>query len=456
MKFKLLFIFLSIQFITLGQRRDNQETGTVLVQLEKLLPNKTYDYTNSDILVKWHLLILDLIEQTPNYTPNVAARSMAYINLAAFHAVLPKYPNLNSLEGQIQEFILPNELKFEDSTFVAPVALNMAIFTSIDEFFIGAPYVWMEKCVALKDTINSQFSRQFSEDQIQKAKNFGFSIAKEIYTYSKNDGGDKARFRTYDLGYKVPKCESCFEINRVADLENTGPLHPNWGKNRTFLSANSLEWDIKPKHSFGKYRETEFYKEAMEVYKTSKECQPGSEKNAIANFWDDAATYSYTAVGHSVSILTQVLRTKPMRLDSAASTYVTLTLGLNDAMIACWGLKYKYQTIRPVTYIKRYINSGWEPIILTPPFPEFPSGHSTQSATMATILTQILGENTSYTDYSKFWVGKPKVFKNFWESANETSISRLYGGIHFRDALEQGQELGRRVGKNVNGLKTFK
>jgi membrane-associated phospholipid phosphatase len=450
-----IFLFCTSAF---AQRREFQEgSGNQLVQFEKLLPAKSYDYSTSDLQVKWHLMILDLIEQTPGYTPNIAARNMAYINLGAYEAILPAYKNLSPLVGQLQGYSKSEELDIDTSNFIPQVAMNMAFYKLIDEFFVAAPYVWMEKATALRDSVNLRFAKTNPSLAMIKSKNYGLSIADLVLTYAATDGGLKALFRSYDLNYALPKCESCFEINRVADLENTGPLHPTWGKNRTFLAANTSEAiAVKPSHQFSKYKDSGFYKEALEVYKTSLDAIPGSEKNNIANFWDDAATYSYTAVGHSVAILTQILRSKSMRTDSAAAYYLTLTLGLNDAMINTWKIKYTYNVLRPGAYIKKYIDSKWEPAILTPPFPEFPSGHSAQSAAMATILTELLGDKIAFTDFSKFWVGAPRKFVNFWAAANETSISRMYGGIHFKDALTQGQALGKMVGKNALGLKTLR
>ena len=455
---KKTIFFICLALSSFAQRREFQEgSGNQLVQFEKLLPQKTYNYSRSDLQVKWHLLILDLIEQTPGYTPNIAARNMAYINLGAYEAILPAFSTLTPMKGQLQDYRKSEELDIDSTNFVPQVAMNTAIFSLIDEFFVAAPYVWMEKAVALRDTINNQFAKVNNHIAMIKSKNYGRSIAEHVLNYAATDGGHKATFRSYDLAYSLPKCDACFEINRVADLENTGPLHPKWGQNRTFLAKNTSEAImVKPSHAFSKYKDSGFYKEALEVYKVSKEAGPGTEKNNIANFWDDAATYSYTAVGHSVAILTQVLRGKTTGIDTAAAYYLTLSLALNDAMINTWKIKYTHNVLRPGAYIKKYIDSQWEPAILTPPFPEFPSGHSAQSATMATVLTALLGEKVAFTDFSKFWVGVPRKFTDFWAAANETSISRLYGGIHFKDALTKGQTLGTMVGKNTLELKTLR
>lgn len=419
----------------------------------KVEPTRVYDYTNSDLLVKWHELIFELTEQTQGYSPNVAARNMAYINLAAYESILPANMANISLSDQLQEFHRPDSLNIDGRFFNPAVALNSAVFKLVDKFFISAPYIWMEKVYALNDSVNAHFARQLSPDAMKKSKLYGAKIAFWIYEYSKNDGGHQSFMRTYSMGYKLPVCQSCFEINRVADLENTGPLHPKWGENRAFIAKNQEEIDIKPKIEFSIYPNSPFYKMAKEVYDISKQVVPNSEKLQIANFWDDAATFTYTAPGHSISILTQVLKQRPVDLASAAELFSNLSIAINDAFIVTWRLKYEHNLIRPIAYIKKYIDNQWEPALLTPPFPEFPSGHSAQSSTMATVLTSKIGDNVSFIDYSKYFVGPPKSFTSFWSAAKECSMSRVYGGIHFRDGIEQGEEVGKIVGKNALTLR---
>ena len=422
----------------------------------KVEPARYYNYNNSDLIVKWHELIFELIEQTQGYSPNVAARNMAYINLAAYESILPAFNKNQSLSGQLQEFYRPDSLNIDSTDFNANVALNSAMFKLVDKYFISAPYIWMEKVYALNDTVNNYFSAKIPGTTYKKSKIYGAKIASLIYEYSKGDGGHQAFMRTYNMGYLMPKCQSCFELNIVADLENMGSLHPRWGENRTFLASNQNELAIKPKVEFSIYQNSSFYKMAMEVYTISKQVVPNSEKLQIANFWDDAASFTYTAPGHSVSILTQVLKQKPVTINLAAELYSNLTIAVNDALISTWQLKYKYNLIRPIAYIKRYIDNQWEAALLTPPFPEFPSGHSAQSASMATVLTAKLGDSVSFIDYSKYFVGPPKSFQSFWAAANECSLSRVYGGIHYKDAVDQGQDVGRIIGNNALKLQYIK
>ncbi|MGR3809771.1 vanadium-dependent haloperoxidase [Jiulongibacter sp. NS-SX5] len=434
------------------QARDETE----LVEFEFVLPPKAYDFNTSDLLVKWHVIMFDLLEQSTGYTPNVAGRTMAYVNLAAYEAMLPGNEDYQSLSGQIQEYNRPEDYDIGSSFFNDATAVNNAVFSMVDRMFATAPYVWMEKVHAFKDSVNGVLESQLDLVTYQKSKNYGLAIADLIYEYSKTDGGHQSYIRSYEMEYRLPDCEACFEIHRQADLENTGPLHPKWITNRTFLKENNTDFGIEPKVPFSKYPGSPFYKMAMEVYEESKTVNPNNKKYVIANFWDDAAGFTYTAPGHSYALLTMVLREQNLSLAKAAELYTRLGIAVNDAIICSWKGKYKHNLIRPVAYINRYIDSAWEPKLLTPPFPEFPSGHSVQSAAMAEVLTATVGDNQAITDYSKFWVGEPRKFSSFWEAADEVSISRLYGGIHFRDALDQGQDMGRLVGQNVMKHLQFK
>ena len=130
--------------------------------------------------------------------------------------------------------------------------------------------------------------------------------------------------------------------------------------------------------------------------------------------------------------------------------YTMVSVGLMDAFICCWDEKYRSDRIRPETAIRRYIDPTWLPILQTPPFPEYPSGHSTISSTSATILTHYFGEKFHYTDSIEVKYGlAPRSFDSFQQAAAEAAISRFYGGIHFMDAVDNGRTQGLRVGEWV-------
>jgi hypothetical protein len=194
-----------------------------------------------------------------------------------------------------------------------------------------------------------------------------------------------------------------------------------------------------------------FYADAVEVYDTVNHLTP--EQRAIAIFWSDDPGVTATPPGHSISITTQVLRAKRASLMTAAEAYVKVGLAVSDAFVACWSAKYRYNLLRPITYIRNVIDPAWAPILNTPPFPEYPSGHSVQSGAAATVLADLFGRRYSFVDHTHDERGLPaRRFDSFGDAAREAALSRLYGGIHFRPAIERGLFQGECIGRAVNAL----
>src|SRR4029450_8233956 len=120
-----------------------------------------------------------------------------------------------------------------------------------------------------------------------------------------------------------------------------------------------------------------------------------------------------------------------MALDVAAEAYAGVGLAVNDAFICCWFTKYQFNLLRPITYIRQQFDPEWESPIVTPAFPEYTSGHSTQSGAVAEVLTEMFGE-VPYVDHTHDDIGlPPRSFASFRAAAEEAGISRLYGGIHY-------------------------
>jgi membrane-associated phospholipid phosphatase len=198
-----------------------------------------------------------------------------------------------------------------------------------------------------------------------------------------------------------------------------------------------------------------FYAEALEVYRRGKNLS--AEERAIARFWSDDPMLSPTPPGHWISIALQIIEHDKPDLEKSVDVLARLGVVLADAFIGCWEAKFQYDLLRPVTYIRRLIDPKWEPLLITPPFPEYPSGHSTQSAAAAAVLTKLFGENFAFEDRTREGDGlKPRSFASFSAAASEAGISRLYGGIHFRSAIERGLAQGQCVASYANALRTRK
>jgi membrane-associated phospholipid phosphatase len=238
-------------------------------------------------------------------------------------------------------------------------------------------------------------------------------------------------------------------------VQQQAPLLPDWPKNRPMAMPSADACGLAGPPEYSEAPGTAFHDQATEVLEVSRTLT--DEQKAIARFWSDDPMLSPTPPGHWVSIILDIARRDELPADRLADALARLGIAVSDAFIACWQAKYQFDLVRPVTYIRRHIAPGFEPLLITPPFPEYPSGHSTQSGAAATVLTAILGDNFAFEDGTHVDDGLPvRQFASFSAAAEEAAISRLYGGIHFRAAIENGLAQGTCVGEFVNRLVTFK
>lgn len=235
------------------------------------------------------------------------------------------------------------------------------------------------------------------------------------------------------------------------------PIEPYWSTLRTFILDSCSQFTGGPPHTYNTDTTSSFYKELYEVYQLGK--NPSKEHAAIAMYWDcnpfalqqvghlEFGLKKISPGGHWMGITGIACKKRKFSLAKTAFTHALVAMGMADAFISCWSNKYRYNRVRPVTAINRLIDRTWVPLLQTPPFPEYTSGHSVISTAASTILTQIFGNNFSFTDDTEVEFGLPRrTFNSFSLASEEAAISRLYGGIHFRDAIENGVKEGKQIG----------
>ena len=211
---------------------------------------------------------------------------------------------------------------------------------------------------------------------------------------------------------------------------------------------------------FDTVKSSKFYKEAFEVYKSVADSTP--ERIATAWYWDDnpVAVFSaghfmmtrkkLTPASHWMWITMYSCRQQHKSVLESSEAYLKVAVGLFDVFISCWDEKYRSEMIRPETYIGQYIAPNWSPILVTPPFPEYTSGHSCASGASSTILSDVFSAQTAFVDSSELQFGlSPRTFKSFNDAAVQAAMSRFYAGIHYRPACDVGLTQGQNVGKYV-------
>jgi hypothetical protein len=392
-----------------------------------------------------------LVRHTPTYSPPVASRSLAYLGVTAFEAAASGNGELQSLAGQLNGLraFPPREA---GQTYDEALVLDAALSFAVQNLFSNTGPTGQRAIAALQEKLHRQISAALPADVVSRSDAYGRAVAEHIWAWSLEDGGAVVENMGFPLEYALTKGAAHWAPTSLI-AQQQAPLLPNWGKNRTFVIPNGAVCGLPEPPAYSEDKNSEFYKQAFEVYQTRQNLSP--EQRATARFWADDAMLSVTPPGHWISIALQILARDDAGFAKSVDVLARLGIATSDAFVGCWNAKFQYDLVRPVTYIRRVIDPKWDPLLITPPFPEYPSGHSTQSAAAATVMTNLFGEDFAFLDATDRSDGlAPRDFPSFWAAAREAANSRLLGGIHFRAAIERGLDQGRCIGEYVNALRT--
>ncbi len=382
------------------------------------------------------------------FTPPVASRIYTYANLAGYEALVPSDSSYGSLGGKLKGFKgVPAPEKGQSYCF--PLASVRALLSVGRTLTFSGEYF---------DKYEASFYEKYREmgvpsDVFERSMAYGDTVAAHIIKYSAKDNYKQTRgFR-----HTVTNKEGTWVPTPPAYADAVEPL---WSTIRSVTMDSAAQFMLPPPPAYTKDKRSLFWKETMEVYNIGKTLT--EEQKRIAYFWDDNAfvmnvaghvmfaNKKMTPGGHWLAIIKTVCKKNKTAMMPTVEAYALTSMALLDAFINCWTVKYKYIKIRPETAINADLDAKWLPYLQTPPFPEYSSGHSTISAAASVVLTKLLGDNVAFTDSTEFKFGHGVMsFKSFKEAASMASVSRVYGGIHFRSACDDGAKAGTLVGQNV-------
>ena len=237
-------------------------------------------------------------------------------------------------------------------------------------------------------------------------------------------------------------------------------VEPNWRTIRSMIIDSANQFKPAPCVPFSKDTASAFYRQVKAVYDVSKHLTAGQTEQAL--FWDcnpfAITTSGHMAIGfkkispggHWMNIAGLAAKQAGIGFDRSIIVLALEGVTIMDAFISCWDEKFSSNRIRPETYINRYIDIKWQPLLQTPPFPEYTSGHAVVSNASAELLTYLLGDHFAYTDNTEVLFGSGKrSFASFREAAGEASMSRFYGGIHYMESIEKGNLQGKQVAADI-------
>jgi hypothetical protein len=387
------------------------------------------------------------------FSPPVASRIFVYPNVAAYEVIAQNSKTYSSLQGQ---------LKGLDSipALDPKSAVNKDLAALIAHMEVSKQLVFSEDMIEVfRDSLYKKWENENS-DEFEVSREYGLKVAERIKKWMGKDNYKETR--------TLPKF-SVF-AKQAGRWQPTPPAYmdavePHWGEIRTLVLDSASQFKPAPALPFSLDKNSPFFKEVQEVYDISlatKKKGDDCEEIRIAQFWD-CNPYVSVSQGHMMfakkkispgahwmGIVKIACKINKADFDKTIFAYTKASIGMFEAFISCWDEKYRSNVVRPETVINQNIDENWKPLLQTPPFPEYTSGHSVLSTVAATVLTSIFGDNFSFKDDTELQFGLPsRSFKSFIEASKEAAMSRFYGGIHYRAAIENGMVEGKNVGDFV-------
>ncbi|MEX8547870.1 MAG: vanadium-dependent haloperoxidase [Mucilaginibacter sp.] len=382
--------------------------------------------------------------------PPLAARFFAYSCLAGYEVVSENDKHIKSMQGVLNEYPVikvPKQISGYNYQLSAVLAMmeTAGKLQPSGSLLLKYEENYLDSCRKIG----------FSDEVIDSSKHYAKFISKKILAYAK---ADKYRQINNYPRYKLKKTPGSWEVTPPAYLV---PVEPYFNTIRTLTLNSASQFVPDPPIPFSTDKTSAFYKFLLLSYAKSGNGLSQEEKN-IANFWD-CNPFNVQNEGHMLFGLKKIspgahwMGITGIACNQAKTSFsktvevnTVVAVGLLDCFICCWEDKYRTNRIRPETAIRRYIDASWKPLLQTPPFPEYISGHSVVSTTSAVILTHYFGNNFKYTDDVEVNFGiPPRHFNSFNQAAKEAAISRFWGGIHFMDAIDNGIIQGTKVGNWV-------
>ncbi len=406
-------------------------------------------------LVDWNKKLTNVVV-ADIFTPPVCSRIYVYSNIAAYEVLAIGSEQHKSFAGQLKE-LSPIPPPVEGQELYLPLASGVA-FAKVGKDLVYDQDKMEEN---LKRYLKEIEDLGIPKSTFENSVAYGEKVAAHILAWAGKDGYlERSALPQYVLEEEPGKW-------KPTPPDYMPAIEPHWNTLRTFVINNAEQFPPTKPTAFNTEKSSPFYKETMEVYEAVNNLD--EERLEIAKFWDCNPNVSHTKGhlmffdqkispgGHWVSIAGIAIKKEQVNLLQSAKILAMTTITLADAFISCWDEKYRSSLVRPETYINEHIDPDWKPVLQTPPFPEYTSGHSVISSAAAVMLTHLMGDNIAFQDSTEIQWGLPvRNFNSFYEAADEAAISRLYGGIHYMPAIENGVSQGKIIGNYlVEELKDY-
>jgi membrane-associated phospholipid phosphatase len=423
------------------------------------IENRTSGYS-SKYTKDWINLYMDIEKDIPGFRPAATSRAVGYIWMAAYESALPGMPDFISNEKKLTGLDIP-ALPKAVNLYDWNVAMNAALARTYEHFMFSTAIannpVSIKGKASIKDlesNINSELSGKVDQAVFTNSQEWGRAVADAIIAYAKTDlEAEKQILDPFAKDYTPPTGPGKWK-------GTTGSaLFPYWGLTRSFATFGD-DLISPPPPPFSTNPQSTYYKDFKEV--NDVVVNKTNSSVWIAEFWsDDIVGLTFSPPARVFQIANQMIVAENLNLETTLHLLVKLGIAENDAAIAAWGTKYTYNVERPTHFIKDHINPDFKTLLgnaigaenITPPFPGYPSGHSTFGGMGRSVLAAFFGENYTFTDRCHEgrteFNGYPRSYTTMTQIAEENAYSRIPLGVHPRFDCSEGLRLGYLVGDNA-------
>ncbi|MEP6647966.1 MAG: vanadium-dependent haloperoxidase [Saprospiraceae bacterium] len=402
------------------------------------------------ITTDWTDMYLQVEKDLKGFRPTPTCRALGYIHMGAFETAVPAMEHYKSISTVIVDF-QPPVLKHDLNKIDWQIALN-AYYGRAHRFFLyGANTNQLAAMEQLEANELSALSKDVAEGIVKTSIEWGQEVANAIIAYSETDREGATQSRDGSPASYFPPAGDGLWIPTAPDYHAAS--FPYWGRVRTFATNQEDLISLPPVYTYSTDPSSKYYQDNLEVSNRVKNIT--EQDHWIAEFWsDDLTGMTFSPPARFFAIANQLVTKTKMNLEETLHMYCILGIATNDAAVACWKSKYIYNTERPETYIRKYIDPDFQPILgeaigkpgLTPSFPGYPSGHSTFAGVGERIFDHFFGEEYEFTDLCHLgrteFRGYPRTFTTWKELAEEDAYSRIPLGVHIRMDCSEGLRLG--------------
>lgn len=422
---------------------------------------------HNDVYKEWIQVFLELDQYASFFRPGPAPRALAYMGLSAYEACLGGMTEYNSLQHRLGIRNMP-PVRYD---LYWPEVINASYGSLMYKFFETVTFKdrngavldkqsFLNKIILKEQELRARFQLESNEIQLTNSESHGREVAASVWLFALTDHvGHDGHLNPFPVAVVAQGCEWVpTDPNTVSDRG----LFPQWGKVRSFsLSQSDLDALASPYNTCNSEINSPIYAQAYETYvlTLSAKKEPIGDLEHMAEFWsDDRVGWTFSPPGRMYAIAEQISALERFDLETNCLMYAQLGMALNDAAVIAWYNKYKFNVERPISYIHRHIDPNFSIPWLgfNPPFPAYPSGHSTFAYTGAGILEYFVGSNYYFTDFCHAkrtdFNGKPRSYNTLRDLAYENAFSRLPLGVHYRMDADGGNYCGLLVAKKINAL----